>query len=106
MGGNDFHPIHAVALDFTLRSIRMMTKPRSGEAVNPQVTDVERRPGFLARDRLQELFDLILQSGYSILGPVVRDGAIQFSEITAVERLPHGVGNQQQPGRYRLQTGA
>ncbi|MCU7838168.1 MAG: 4Fe-4S dicluster domain-containing protein [Candidatus Thiodiazotropha sp. (ex Troendleina suluensis)] len=83
-----------------------MTKSRSGEAVNPQVTDVERRPGFLARDRLQELFDLILQSGYSILGPVVRDDAIQFSEITAVERLPHGVGNQQQPGRYRLQTGA
>ncbi|MCU7923960.1 MAG: 4Fe-4S dicluster domain-containing protein [Candidatus Thiodiazotropha sp. (ex Dulcina madagascariensis)] len=83
-----------------------MTKSRCGEAVNSQTTiNAGRRPGFLARNRLQELFDAVTQTGYRMLGPVARDGAIQFAEMTSVEQLAPGLINEQQPGQYRLRQG-
>jgi ferredoxin len=70
--------------------------------VEPHQT-VNRRPGFLERDQLRSLFTHLSQSGYRILGPVVRDGAIQFVELDDIEQLPKGVVNDQQPGHYRLE---
>ncbi|MEW8424653.1 MAG: 4Fe-4S dicluster domain-containing protein [Candidatus Thiodiazotropha sp.] len=66
---------------------------------------VERRPGFLPRSSLQALFTVLQQAGYRIYGPSVRDGAIQFDYLDSPDALPRGVTNDQQPGRYRLQTG-
>jgi sulfhydrogenase subunit beta (sulfur reductase) len=63
---------------------------------------VDRRPGFLPRESLQTLFTALLQSGYRILGPISRDGAIQYASMTSVDALPRGVINDQQPGHYRL----
>ncbi|MCU7829794.1 MAG: 4Fe-4S dicluster domain-containing protein [Candidatus Thiodiazotropha sp. (ex Myrtea sp. 'scaly one' KF741663)] len=70
---------------------------------DPQV--VSRRPGFLTRDALEKLFIVLSQLGYQILGPVVRDGAIQFDTLSAADQLPRGVSNDQQPGHYRLEQG-
>ena len=71
--------------------------------MNAQTTQaVERRPQFLPRESLQSLFSALLEAGYRILGPVVRDGAIQFTHMTTVDALPVGVTNDQQPGHYRL----
>lgn len=66
---------------------------------------VERRPGFLPRSLLQTLFTVLIQAGYKVYGPRVRDGAIQFEHLDGPDALPLGVTNDQQPGRYRLNTG-
>ena len=62
----------------------------------------ERRPGFLPRESLSSLFSSLRESGYRVIGPGVRDGAIQFVPMEDASALPSGVGNEQQPGRYRL----
>ncbi len=64
-----------------------------------------RRPGFLPRADLSLLFGALKEAGYRIVGPRVRDGAIQFGPLEAADALPQGVTNDQQPGHYRLQIG-
>ena len=59
-------------------------------------------PGFLARADLQVLFDLLREDGRQLIGPTVADGAIVYDEITSVDQLPRGWGDEQSPGRYRL----
>ncbi|MEJ2620875.1 MAG: 4Fe-4S dicluster domain-containing protein [Candidatus Thiodiazotropha sp.] len=71
-----------------------------------QSAQIERQPGFLPRSDLQKLLDGIVQSGYQILGPVVKDGAIQFLEVTDVTQLASGLTNVQKPAHYRLETSA
>lgn len=85
----------------------LIFKYRNGEAVEVQQSvSIKRHPQFLPRSRFQELLDVLLQSGYRILGPVARDGAMQFLEIEATTQLSEGLTNQQGPGYYRLQQGA
>ncbi|MEJ2453528.1 MAG: 4Fe-4S dicluster domain-containing protein [Candidatus Thiodiazotropha sp.] len=64
-----------------------------------------RRPGFLPRGDLSLLFSALKEAGYQIVGPRVRDGAIQFGPLDGPDALPVGVTNDQQPGHYRLQSG-
>jgi ferredoxin len=63
-------------------------------------------PGALNRvveaQEISALLDVILESGYRVLGPTVRDGAIVYDEIASAARLPAGVGQEQTNGRYRL----
>ena len=61
-------------------------------------------PGFLARDDLGVLLDLLRDDGRTLIGPTVDDGTIVYDEITSVEDLPHGVTDEQSPGRYRLEN--
>jgi len=61
--------------------------------------------GFLPRERLQQLFDVVREAGYRCLAPVVRDGAIAFAESTSAEDLPVGMVDDQAPGSYRLSSG-
>ncbi len=65
----------------------------------------ERRPGFLSRSSLATLFDELVKAGYRVVGPRVRDGAIQFGPLDGPDSLPVGVTNDQQPGHYRLHSG-
>jgi ferredoxin len=51
---------------------------------------------------ISALLDVILESGYRLLGPTVKDGAIVYDEIAAVSQLPKGLGQEQTNGRYRL----
>jgi len=62
-------------------------------------------PGFLARDGLQSLLELLQAAGYEIIGPVSKDGAIQYRPITQLSDLPRGVQVEQAPGSYRLLQG-
>jgi ferredoxin len=50
------------------------------------------------------LLAAILDSGYRLLGPTVKDGAIVYDELTSAARLPAGVGQEQTNGRYRLRS--
>jgi len=51
---------------------------------------------------LDGLISGLAEQGWSVLGPVVRDGAIVPGPIRSTDDLPRGVGDRQSPGRYRL----
>ncbi len=64
---------------------------------------VDAEPRWLERGALQALITLLVDRGYRVLGPVVRDGAVEFDDVDRVERLPVGWRDAQEPGRYRLE---
>ncbi len=53
-------------------------------------------------DGLQALVDVLRDRGYTVLGPTVRDGAIVNAEVTGLDDLPRGWGDEQDAGHYRL----
>jgi sulfhydrogenase subunit beta (sulfur reductase) len=54
-------------------------------------------------DAFGGLLDLLMERGYVVVGPTVRDGAIVFDQIGGIEDLPRGVREVQAPGRYRIE---
>jgi sulfhydrogenase subunit beta (sulfur reductase) len=52
---------------------------------------------------LQKVFDNLRESGFSLVGPTVREGAIVLDDISRLEDLPVGWTDQQAPGQYRLE---
>jgi NAD(P)H-flavin reductase/formate hydrogenlyase subunit 6/NADH:ubiquinone oxidoreductase subunit I len=65
----------------------------------------ERSTAFLARDDVGRLFDALRADGRTVIGPTVRDGAVVYDRIDAID-LPVGWGADSAPGTYRLrQTG-
>ncbi len=56
----------------------------------------------LERDALDALFAALRRSGYTVLGPTVRDGAIVYDEIEGSADLPAGWTDEQDGGTYRL----
>ena len=63
------------------------------------VTD---RPRVLDRDALDGLLAALRDRGFTVIGPTVRSGAIQFEEIASVADLPEGWTDDQEGGTYRL----
>lgn len=63
---------------------------------------VDRQAAVISRDDLPALLDAIRSRGYAVVGPVVRDGAIQPGELRSLDDLPVGRRDEQSPGSYRL----
>jgi sulfhydrogenase subunit beta (sulfur reductase) len=61
-------------------------------------------PGFLPRTAFARLLDVLTQAGYRCIGPQLRDGAIVYDTLRAVQDLPRGVHDRQAPGSYRIET--
>jgi sulfhydrogenase subunit beta (sulfur reductase) len=59
----------------------------------------------LRRDRFARLLELLVDDGYTLVGPTVRDGAIVLDLIDGIDDLPRGVRETQAPGAYRLTDG-
>ncbi len=51
---------------------------------------------------LQMLLDALMERGYRVLGPAIRDGAIVYDDIAHLNDLPKGWTDEQDGGRYRL----
>ena len=51
---------------------------------------------------LQKVFNNLRVSGFNLIGPTVREGAVVLDEIAGIEDLPLGWTAEQGPGRYRL----
>ncbi len=51
---------------------------------------------------IDTLFSVLTRRGYRLVGPTVRDNAIVYDEISNVQDLPVGWGDEQVPGAYRL----
>lgn len=58
---------------------------------------------FLLKPRLQQLIDVLLARGYTVVGPTIDQGAIIYAELASVDQLPQGWTDQQEPGQYRLE---
>ncbi len=58
------------------------------------------------REHFQLLLDALVQKGYRVVGPTVRDGAIVYDEVTSVADLPVGWTDEQDGGTYRLKRRA
>ncbi len=58
---------------------------------------------FLPRHDLDRLLQQLKEESYNCLGPVVRDGAIQYLPITDSSDLPAGVELDQVPAAYQLE---
>jgi ferredoxin len=56
----------------------------------------------LEREHLQDLLNVLSQSGYRTIGPVIRDGAIVYDDLQSVEDLPAGWTDLQERGLYRV----
>jgi sulfhydrogenase subunit beta (sulfur reductase) len=63
--------------------------PRTGNAVLPA-------------EGLAQLLAVLVDDGYDVIGPTVRDRAIVHGPIADVGDLPQGWGDEQAPGTYRL----
>ena len=57
---------------------------------------------FLPRENLAVLLEVLCGLDYRIVGPRVRDGAVVFDTLATADDLPHGVGDRQSAGEYRL----
>ncbi|MFG2006247.1 hypothetical protein ACGFNU_44580 [Spirillospora sp. NPDC048911] len=53
-------------------------------------------------DDLDGLYAALRESGYSVTGPTVRDGAIVLAELSSAGELPYDWGVRLSPGGYRL----
>lgn len=59
--------------------------------------------GYLKRDKLQQLFNVLQQQGYSVIGPRVDAQAIVYDELGDASQLPSGMEVSESPGRYVLE---
>ncbi|MEM4573577.1 MAG: 4Fe-4S dicluster domain-containing protein [Candidatus Caldarchaeum sp.] len=57
---------------------------------------------FLDVTMLKELLGRLREEGYSLLGPVLNNGAVVYDEISTAEELPVGIRDMQAPGFYRV----
>ncbi|MDP5291387.1 4Fe-4S dicluster domain-containing protein [Oceanimonas sp. CHS3-5] len=58
---------------------------------------------FLPRRHLNRLHQALVQAGYEVIGPRVKDDTIVFAPLEQVDDLPWGWQEQADAGRYRLQ---
>lgn len=56
------------------------------------------------RGGLDALVRILASGGYGVLGPVIRDGGIDYAEVSCGDDLPIGLAVDQGPGRWRQHT--
>jgi ferredoxin len=54
------------------------------------------------RRKWEDLLLVIASSGYELIGPTIRDGAIVYDRLTSPSDLPVGWTDEQEAGKYRL----
>ncbi len=57
----------------------------------------------LDREALQNLIVELTDSGYQVMGPTMRDGAIIYDAVRSIADLPEGWTDDQEGGTYRLE---
>jgi len=59
-------------------------------------------PVILDRGGIDALIEALRARGHTVVGPVVRAGAVVFGEISSTDDLPVGITDDQEAGTYRL----
>src|SRR6478752_179863 len=60
------------------------------------------REAQFAAEGLRHLVAALIDRGYRVVGPVLRDNAIVLAELASADELPYGWGVDTAPGHYRL----
>ena len=55
---------------------------------------------------LERLLMALRRDGFRVIGPTPREGAVRLGDLESTQELPWGVGDEQEPGRYRLTSRA
>jgi ferredoxin len=76
-----------------------------GETSNTEMFSGTRTapPAMLDAAGLDRLISILIERGYRVVGPTVRDNAIVLAELESADDLPGGWGVDVGPGHYRLQ---
>lgn len=56
----------------------------------------------IEKPELQFVIEALQAAGFSTIGPTLREGAVVYDEISRIDQLPIGWGDEQKPGSYRL----
>ncbi|MFJ3714784.1 4Fe-4S dicluster domain-containing protein [Streptomyces sp. NPDC090057] len=56
----------------------------------------------MGKDGMTALVDVLIRRGFTVIGPTVRDGAVELAELRSADELPYGWGVELEAGRYRL----
>jgi sulfhydrogenase subunit beta (sulfur reductase) len=67
-------------------------------------TDVNRPERFLTRTEFAQIFDVLHQRGFTVIGPTIDQEAIIYDRLSSVDDLPRGWTDEQEPGKYRLKN--
>jgi len=67
------------------------------------VHDTRHEPRFVNKEKFGEIFALLRQRGYTVIGPTIQQNAIVYAELRSVEELPRGWADEQTPGKYRVE---
>lgn len=69
-----------------------------------QPTEVESciSAAYMEREELNVLLGALTESGYTVIGPTARDGAIVYGEVRTDSDLPVGITDEQNGGHYRI----
>src|SRR5690348_5396059 len=59
-------------------------------------------PVIVERENFHKLFNVLIERGYQLVGPTVRDGAIVYDDLALDTDLPIGWTDEQEGGKYRL----
>lgn len=62
----------------------------------------ERPNRWLAKEAFPALFNLLLDLGYTVVGPTIEQEAIVYDRLNSIDQLPRGWTDEQAPGSYRL----
>ncbi|MEI7546486.1 MAG: sulfite reductase subunit A, partial [Actinomycetota bacterium] len=54
------------------------------------------------RSGLDALVRLLGADGYRVVGPVERNGVVEYADVGSGDDLPSGITVEQSPGRWRL----
>jgi ferredoxin len=54
------------------------------------------------KNGLGSIITALREKAYTVIGPVLKDGAVIFDEIVSVNDLPEGWGDRQEAGTYRV----
>ena len=61
---------------------------------------------FMTRSSFTKLLGALVEAGYQLIGPTVRDGVVVFDHIDGARDLPRGIEDEQGRGSYRLASTA
>ena len=67
------------------------------------LTNAQFAPRILSRENFSQLFHVLKKNGYRIVGPTVKQSAVQWEDISNPEDLPVGWRDYQNPGHYQLE---
>ncbi|MEV7242489.1 4Fe-4S dicluster domain-containing protein [Streptomyces sp. NPDC093248] len=56
----------------------------------------------MGKDGMAALVEVLIRRGFTVIGPTVRDGAVELAELRSADELPYGWGVELEAGRYRL----